>query len=160
MTLTKCDGSGDKTEESQLNLGALRTLLGFNTRAADVAIQRVMGKTVGNPAISYPQFSVLMVVETNPGVSQVAIGDALEMDRTTTMKFVDILQNQGWLMRKRSQEDRRRQELHLTKEGTAFVNKVHAKVLEKERKVAAGLTEEETKSLNRLLTKLSDSLKF
>lgn len=75
------------------------------------------------------------------------------------MKFVDILQNQGWLVRKRSKEDRRRYELHLTKEGVAFVNKVRTKVLEKEKKVTAGLTDEEARSLNRLLTKLSVSLR-
>jgi len=159
ITLAQSVNSTGKDGGNQLDLGVLRNLLGFNIRAADVAIQQVMGKTIGTPKISYPQFSVLIVVEANPGVSQVAIGDALEMDRTTTMKFVDILQNQGWLVRKRSKEDRRRYELHLTKEGTAFVNKVRSKVLEKEKKVTAGLTEKEARSLNRLLMKLSVSLR-
>lgn len=140
---------------SELDLGVLNELLGFNVRRAELAMQQAIGKAIGRPKISYPQFAVLMVVDVNPGVSQVAVGNALGMDRTTTMNFVDTLQELGWLVRERSAADRRRYELRLTRKGSAAVEKMKAEALAKERKSAPGLTDEEFDCLNRLLIKAS-----
>ena len=64
--------------------------------------------------LTQKQTATLWLIQANPGVSQVSVAAALGMDRATMMSITDRLEERGFVIRKRSTVDRRRQELYLT----------------------------------------------
>ena len=63
-------------EEDALALGPLPGYLGFKLRQAQAASFRHLDRTAGGKALSPGQFSLLTVIEANPGVTQTRIARA------------------------------------------------------------------------------------
>jgi DNA-binding MarR family transcriptional regulator len=53
------------------------------------------------------QFIYLTRICENPGINQIALSDMLKVDKTTTTKAVNKLENQGYVVRKKDQHDGR-----------------------------------------------------
>ena len=82
--------------------------------------------------LTQKQTATLWLISANPGVSQVSVAAALDMDRATMMAVTDRLEERGFVVRKRSTVDRRRQELYLTPAGRALLRKCKARIAEHE----------------------------
>ncbi len=65
------------------------------------------------------EFGTLVLCEQNPGMAQFQIAAALDIDKASVVAVVDRLEELGWLLRRRSNHDRRRYGLYLTAEGAA-----------------------------------------
>jgi DNA-binding MarR family transcriptional regulator len=63
------------------------------------------------------EFGALVLCEQNPGMAQFQIAAALDIDKASVVAIVDRLEELGWLLRRRSNHDRRRYGLYLTPEG-------------------------------------------
>jgi DNA-binding MarR family transcriptional regulator len=141
-------------DDETLSLGGLEDLLGFNLRLASAAMHRDFLATLSSQDVTQKQVALLWLIEANPGVSQIALAQALDMDRATTMAIIDRLEARGLAVRRRSTVDRRRQELYLTDQGQIFL--ARAKVLshEHDKKFLDKLTADEAQALRSALTKL------
>jgi DNA-binding MarR family transcriptional regulator len=137
-----------------LSLGGLGDLLGFHLRLASAAMHRDFLVALADQDVTQKQVALLWLIEANPGVSQISIAQALDMDRATTMAIIDRLEARGLAMRRRSTVDRRRQELYLTEPGEAFLARAKALSHEHDRKFTDRLTPEETKALRSALAKI------
>jgi DNA-binding MarR family transcriptional regulator len=113
---------------------ALDSLLGYHLRRAQGAMHRNFMASVGELNLTQKQTATLWLISANPGVSQVSVAGALDMDRATMMAVTDRLEERGLLVRKRSSVDRRRQELYLTAAGTTLLRKVKARITEHEQR--------------------------
>lgn len=100
-----------------VDFGDLGERMGFHLRQAQTAMWRDFAAALAKLELTQRQTAVLELIAGNPAVSQVGLASALGMDRATMMAMIDRLEARGLLERRRSTDDRRRQELHLTAEG-------------------------------------------
>lgn len=66
----------------------------------------------------------MVIVESNPGITQKEAGDMQQVDRTTIGQFVDSLCEKGMLERRPYPNDRRAYCLHLTDNGKSTLKKL------------------------------------
>lgn len=135
----------------EVDMSVLESKLGYQLRMADRIMGRDFVQAVG---ITPVQYSVFSLVATNPGLSQVAIGDALNMDRASTMAIVRKLENAGLIECRKSQLDRRMQALHLSKKGEVEFKDVDQRVNEYDEKMTKRLTAKERQQLIQFIAKL------
>jgi DNA-binding MarR family transcriptional regulator len=154
MTVKPIRASRPDDDGVDLNLGGLGDQLGFHLRLASAAMHRDFLAVLADQDVTPKQVSLLWLIETNPGVSQISIAQALDMDRATTMAIIDRLEARGLALRQRSTIDRRRQELYLTDQGQIFLARAKALSHEHDRKFTERLTPEEKTALRSALGKL------
>jgi DNA-binding MarR family transcriptional regulator len=63
------------------------------------------------------QYSVLLVIEANPGRSQAAIAQTLSIERARLARLLHVLERRKWIARRASASDARSHSLYLTKDG-------------------------------------------
>lgn len=140
--------------ETELEMGMLRNLIGYNLRVAQLSVFRHFGATVGKDGISPPQLGAMMLIEANPGVSQSAVAEALRFDRSTLVQIVDRLEQRGLVRRDAAPQDRRSHALHLTAKGEKALTSLKADLLAHEADIAATLNSAEREELVRMLDKI------
>lgn len=101
-----------------------------------------------------PQFAVLAFLWKKDGQSQIQLGTAMEMDRTTTSGVIDRLENQGLVTRRHHPEDRRVFMIYLTEAGRELEHTLPRLSLEANAEAASNLSENERETLLVLLKKL------
>lgn len=131
----------------ELMFAELDSLLGYLLRRAQGAMHRDFMAAVVEFSLTQKQVATLWLIHANPGVSQVEVAATLGMDRATMMSVTDRLEDRGFVIRKRSTVDRRRQELYLTPAGLATLRKCKTRIAQHERKFSALFTDAELASL-------------
>jgi DNA-binding MarR family transcriptional regulator len=132
---------------SDLAFAELDSLLGYLLRRAQGAMHRDFMAAVASFELTQKQAATLWLIHANAGVSQAEIAAALGMDRATMMALTDRLEDRGFVIRKRSSVDRRRQELYLTPAGQSILKKCKARIAEHDEKFRAMFTSSELASL-------------
>ena len=140
-------------EAPELMFEELDGLLGYRLRRAQGAMHRDYMAAVADLELTQKQTATLWLINANPGVAQVSVASALGMDRATMMSVTDRLEDRGFVIRKRSTVDRRRQELYLTPSGQSTLRKCKARIAEHEEKFAAMFTGAELASFLEALKK-------
>lgn len=128
-------------------VGLLPNLIGFNVRRAQIALWRDFSRTVGRGEVRPAVFSLLILVEANPGIAQVQLAEQLDLDKAAIVGLLHRLQRRQWVVRRRSTEDRRRQGIFLTPRGQEFLDKLREEMLEHEKRFARLFTREELAQL-------------
>ncbi|MCW8196406.1 winged helix-turn-helix transcriptional regulator [Proteobacteria bacterium 005FR1] len=148
-------GSGAKRAEkpsvTEVDTSVLESKLGYQIRIADRVMSRDFFQSVGMTPV---QYSVFSLVATNNNLSQVAVGEALNMDRASTMAIVHKLEVAGLLERRRSLHDRRMHALQLTSKGKKEFTAVNKRVTAYDNRFADRLSATEMKTLLRCIRKL------
>jgi len=147
-----------KRQSKSINLDLLPELIGYHLHRAEIVSYREFVKGFHSPKYTPKQFSVLVLAGANPGTSQVAIGNALGMDRATTMTVINKLEARKLLKRERSTRDRRKHEIHLTEKGLAVTERLVALSRAHEEKLTANLSSREAATLRKLLIKIRSAL--
>jgi DNA-binding MarR family transcriptional regulator len=132
----------------------LSGLLGFQLRMAHVCLYRDYAASMSALNLTQHQMAVLEIVAGTPGVSQVDIASRLSTDRGTMLAIVDRLQDRELIARKRSSEDRRRQELYLTAGGTSILQQARAVIAEHEKRFTDRFSSAELAALFEALRRL------
>lgn len=130
-----------------LVLDGLQNLLGFQLRMAHVSMHRDFAAAMADVALTQKQYAALHLIRANPGASQADIAALLGTDRATMMALIDRLDQRELVERRRSNTDRRRQELHLTTSGKAFLTKAEQILSEHEARFSSLFSEKELKTL-------------
>jgi len=128
-------------------VGILPNLIGYNVRRAQIALWRDFSRTVGQGEVRPAVFSLLILVEANPGIAQVDLANQLDLDKAAIVALLHRLQRRQWVTRRRSVEDRRRQGIFLTPRGQDMVNRLREEMLEHEKRFARLFTREELAQL-------------
>jgi len=137
--------------ENCVDMKVLDEKLGYRIRIIERLLNKEFTRNVGMTTV---QYSVFSLVATNEGLSQIAIGEALSMDRASTMAIIDKLEDAGLLERRKSLHDRRVHALQLTEKGRKQFVVVDSKVAKYDSIFSAKLSEEEMTTLNLCLKKL------
>jgi len=128
-------------------VGVLPNLIGYNIRRAQIALWRDLTRTVGHREIRPAVFSLLILVEANPGIAQIELSEQLDIDKAAIVGLIHRLQRNDWVVRKRSLEDRRRQGIFLTSRGQDFLDRFRTQMLEHEKRFSRLFTREELAQL-------------
>jgi DNA-binding MarR family transcriptional regulator len=114
-------GRGDAAPS--VDLADLNVHLGYLLRRAQLWVFQHFHDTLAPLDIRTAQYSVLTVINANPGLSQMALAHALGIERARLVHVLDSLERRHLLERVPSMSDRRRHAMHLTAEGRAFLRK-------------------------------------
>lgn len=129
--------SAETSTAPELMFEEMDGLLGYCLRRAQGAMHRDFMAAVSELELTQKQTATLWLISANPGVSQVSVAAALDMDRATMMSITDRLEERGLVIRKRSTVDRRRQELYLTPSGISTLRKVKTRIAQHEARIKA-----------------------
>ena len=91
---------------TDISLGILPTLLGYQLRRAQLAVFENFAEVVGASELTPGQFGVLVVIDANPGLSQTRLGGALGVDRSTVVAVIDRLEQRGLVLRQAGKDRR------------------------------------------------------
>jgi DNA-binding MarR family transcriptional regulator len=112
------DASGDDT---LLQLGELSGLLGYSLKRAQLRVFEDFLRCVAPLQLTPAQFSVLLLLDQNPGRNQTEIASTLGILRPNFVAMLDTLESRELCARMRSASDRRSHILVLTDKGRAVL---------------------------------------
>lgn len=138
-----------------LELGRLGRLIGFGLRLAQLAVFRDFNEHLAASRVTTAQFSALCLVRDNPGVSQVALAEALRTEPPRVVTLIDRLARRGYVIRLSSTVDRRASALHLTGEGARVLRKLTAIVTRHDRAIEKRLRHGNRELLLRMLADIA-----
>jgi DNA-binding MarR family transcriptional regulator len=111
------DRNRTRGKRRTLSLGVLDGHLGYFVRRLQVWIFHDFARALASFNIRPAQFSVLVVIEANPGLSQADLAERLGIERARLVRLLDGLEKRGLTRRQASPRDRRSHALILTREG-------------------------------------------
>jgi DNA-binding MarR family transcriptional regulator len=144
--------------EDNLDVSALTGLLGFHVRLAQTAMYRDYAATLKELDLTQKLGAVLMLLKSNPGVSQIALANTLGVDRATMMALIDRLEERDFVVRRRSASDRRRQELSLTAKGRTVLEAANQAIAAHERGFTARFSAAELAALIDALARIHEQI--
>ena len=104
-----------------LQLGELAELLGYSLKRAQLKVFEDFLRCVAPLQLTPAQFSVLLLLDRNPGRNQTEIANTLGILRPNFVSMLDALESRGLCARMRSTNDRRSHILVLTDKGKAVL---------------------------------------
>jgi DNA-binding MarR family transcriptional regulator len=108
-------------EASPLQLGELSEHLGYSLKRAQLKIFEDFLRCVAPLELTPAQFSVLMLLDKNPGRNQTEIANTLGILRPNFVAMLDALESRDLCERIRSANDRRSHIVVLTDKGRAVL---------------------------------------
>ena len=108
-------------ETPALQLGELSELLGYSLKRAQLKIFEDFLRCVAPLRLTPAQFSVLLLLDRNPGRNQTEIANTLGILRPNFVAMLDGLESRDLCARIRSANDRRSHILMLTDKGRAVL---------------------------------------
>ena len=108
----------------KLSLGQLNHHLGFFLRRLQIWVFQDFIQTLAPMKVRTAQYSVLLIIEANPGRSQAAIGQTLGIERARLARLLHELERRKWISRHASGSDARKHSLHLTADGEKALAKI------------------------------------
>lgn len=104
-----------------VSIDVLKDHLGYFVRRAQIWIFQDFIRTLATIDLSPAQFSVLVVIGANRGLSQADLAATLGIERARLARVLHRLQSRGILRRLKSAADGRRHALELTSRGRALL---------------------------------------
>jgi DNA-binding MarR family transcriptional regulator len=105
------------SEAAPLQMGELSELLGYALKRAQLKVFEDFLRCMAPLQLTPAQFSVLLLLDNNPGRNQTEIAATLGILRPNFVAMLDTLESRDLLTRMRSPSDRRSHVLLLTDKG-------------------------------------------
>lgn len=139
-----------------MTLGSLAGHLGYALKRTQLRVFDDFRQAVNPLDLSPAQFSVLMLLDSNPGRNQTEIAATLGILRPNFVTLLDALEERGLCSRTRSLGDRRSHVLTLTTKGRTALETAKRLVAERhEAKLAKILTSSERADLMAMLERVA-----
>ena len=122
---------GDAGEGDAIKLGELSELLGYSLKRAQLKVFDDFIRCVAPLQLTPAQFSVLLLLERNPGRNQTEIANTLGILRPNFVSMLDGLESRELCVRMRSTNDRRSHVLMLTDKGRSILARAKKLVVSK-----------------------------
>ena len=111
------------SESPPLQMGELSDLLGYSLKRAQLRVFDDFLHCVAPLQLTPAQFSVLILLDRNPGRNQTEIANTLGILRPNFVAMLDVLEDRGLCTRVRSSNDRRSHVLVLTDKGRTVLTR-------------------------------------
>jgi DNA-binding MarR family transcriptional regulator len=143
--------------EQTVEVGPLAELMTVRLRRVDVLLSRSIAAASKGRNLKSGMAATLALIVANPGISQNEISQATGIDKSAIAGIMNRFEELGWLVRRRSQSDKRRQELYATAAGEAELEQVVAIAKTVEAELLAKVSAEDLTALGALLDRLHDA---
>lgn len=128
-------------------------ILGYQLAQATIVTRQVFEERVGVDGLREVEFTLLALVDGNPGVSARQLARALAVTPPNIAVWVERLASRGLIEREKSASDARVQHLRATPEGASLVAQSVQRLKEGEQAALAALSAAERAMLIELLHK-------
>lgn len=142
-------------DKDRFDFGPLPSMLGYQIRQAQTAVFRDFAQIMAEMGVTPGEFSLLTLIETNPGTSQVRLASVYRLDKSTLSLTINGLIKRGLVRRTRSTVDKRFYALHLPESGRLVLQRVRERVDAQERAMDAVLHPGEREQLLDALQRIS-----
>jgi DNA-binding MarR family transcriptional regulator len=136
-----------------LDFDVLNEHLGYFLRRLQVEVFKDFIRTLSVLDVRPAQYTVLVLIASNPGRSQAEIGEALNIERAGLAKMLNELETRGWILRLAAANDRRSHSLFLTPKGKKSLNRIKTIASDHETHVARLIGSKRRQQLMKLLKK-------
>lgn len=144
-------GQTGKNGRRSLDIGVLNDHLGYFIRRLQIWVFQDFIRTLAPIEIRPAQYSVLVVIDANPGLSQSDLADRLGIERARLVRLLDKLERRGLTRRLKSRTDRRSHALRLTREGRQTLRQANMLAARHEAQLVEKLGSERRKLLMSVL---------
>lgn len=134
-----------------IDYGPLDARVGYHLRRAQIAVFADFYTCFEGVDIRPVQYSILTIIEYNPGLLQTQVSEALGIRKPNFVALIVDLEKRGYVERIQQESDRRSYGLYLTKNGKSFMTRLHALALAHEDRVIGTLGPKKTKELFAML---------
>jgi DNA-binding MarR family transcriptional regulator len=115
------DAADGLVDPDPLQIGELSELLGYALKRAQLKVFEDFLRCMASLQLTPAQFSVLILIEKNPGRNQTEIANTLGILRPNFVAMLDALESRDLCARIRSANDRRSHLLVLTDKGRSVL---------------------------------------
>ena len=105
--------------------------------------------------ITHGHFITLLYISENEGLTQAQLSEIHRKDRNIVSRNIDVLEEKGFVIRKRGIVDRRSFTIHLTDLGHSVVSTHKNLIKESEQEALSNLSKDEIAIFYSLLTKIA-----
>lgn len=144
------------TPLGRLDEGRMHAILGYQLAQATIVTTRVFTERIGETFELRPvEFTILALVDGNPGVSARQLADALAVTPPNITAWIDKLERRGLIERERSSTDGRAQHIRTTTKGASLARKAVQLAIDGEQAALVELSPAERGMLVELLHKVA-----
>ena len=115
---------------------------------------RQLNDRLAETGLKPTQVAILMTLRDLGPLSQQELGERLRIDPSNMVAFLNALEDEGFLVRKRDPDDRRRHIVEITQQGIDRCPVCFEPVSALEDELLAGLSAQEQRVLNRMLSRI------
>lgn len=156
MPRAMASAPADHTPRARVAEAALHGVLGYQLAQAAIVTSQVFEAEVGGAQALRPvEYTVLALVQANPGVTARQLARALAVTPPNVAAWLERLQGRGLLRRQRSQADARMQHITCTERGAALARQATQRLLAAEAQALNTLSAAERAMLVELLHKVA-----
>jgi DNA-binding MarR family transcriptional regulator len=149
------DWSGVAAHKEDGYPAALSARVGFLLAQAHMAERARADRALDEVGLTMKGFAALATLVSDGAISQQRLSRRIRMDPATMVDVIDLLEESGYIVRRRNPADRREYALQLTAKGRALYARAEKAILEAERQTARRLTATEARTLMDLLERIA-----
>jgi DNA-binding MarR family transcriptional regulator len=138
-------------------LGDLVDMVGVELRIAQILADRVFA-SVQKPQMTSGHYTVLSLVNLNPGINQSALARCMYLDRSSMVPILDQFETKEWIERRRQTHDRRSHAVFLTETGQAALQHADQEVRTLENRIRKKLGNKNTQQFLTLIQQFQKAL--
>lgn len=142
---------GRQMPRRPVDLGALNAHLGYFVRRTQVWVFQDFIRSLKPLGMSPAQYSTLLVIGANPGLSQTALAGTLGIQRARLVRLLHKLERRGLVRRLQSSADGRANALRLTAKGQDTLRRAQVLAAEHEARLMERLGAEPYRIMRDLL---------
>lgn len=133
---------------------SLADLIGYRLRRASSVMMTDLARVLAPLGLRMITFSALRVICARPGLTQAALAEALEVERSNLVAVLDELEAAAWVERAQAVGDRRAHALYATEAGAQLATAAAQVVAAHETRMTAGLSPQERAALRDALARI------
>jgi DNA-binding MarR family transcriptional regulator len=148
--------AADPAFANGIDYGPLLDHIGYRLKRAYAYSIQTWDALFQDLGLAYGQYSVLLLISLNPGLSQLRLAEAVGLDGSTVVPITNRFVSLGWIRRLRRRDDRRTYSLRVTTAGQKVLDRARTILEAHEEDLVSPLTAQERMTLFQILSKMTD----
>jgi MarR family transcriptional regulator for hemolysin len=132
--------------------------LGLRLTRVSRAVSRAFDETLTQAGGSLPVWLVMIALKSRPAASQRELAEVVGIQGATLTHHLNAMESAGLATRRRDPQNRRLHVVELTPDGDALFLRLRDAAMAFDRRLRAGLSDDETRQLESLLTRLRENV--
>jgi MarR family transcriptional regulator, transcriptional regulator for hemolysin len=132
--------------------------VGFLISDVSRLLRRNFNRRVQSLGLTQTQWRAIAILSRDPGMTQVALAETLEIQPITLTRLIDRMEAAGWVERRSHPADRRAMQLYLTAKSEPVLEEMYARAAETIAEAFAGMTAAAEKQLLTSLQRMKQNL--